>query len=742
MSRGIHAPFSRLFVLSPSTPKTSGGSFDLGDGQLGLFIASGGSVSGAVAVNDFSQLDKQYFLEVGTGIDSQQGGMSSKGLRTHVFSPKDILDVTWAQPKPFVLSKIYLGYDGFDTSKTLKLKPGEAAEISLTLTGEPLSYYGFKDRKYTATFTMKADDPDECQETCLDSPCYERTKSLIEIMKNRQVRNGVLLKDIIDIHPVIDCDPQRSTTNTATFYTLEICDKGDDQALGLVQAQTPGYKVVRIGREDGTSTYQVIGTSSPSAYTDWQAAFVVDCDGDCPDGSTDQGSGWQVVIKYPDNNTDASATIKAASAATFGTAADTVSKLGGGVNEGTYIIIWNTTEPDQSAFSGVFTITDVVAFDDGCLSDTVDQTAWVAGDSCQTAFNYYYIDLEDDDCGSRLAELRSAFPSLTIVEAAALAGGVPDGTDLTEVSDIDTIVQSDVIGDCRRRYFTQVTTNVVCDECHPDEFVSEAPQGFEFEEWKAWSNTGGGIGSVSVPTATNDDGTYTGVSGVSSADGVGAKFDIVVASGVATVTIVDKGTNFQVSDTITIDDADLGDGGGDDLVVTVTSIVEPEEDVDCVCGIMFRGKDLYECPETYLADEVGTIKSQIEIQVSGGEKLGDRIGYAYKTDGAFPVTQVSRAFDGTGWGKEYWEEEKISYDYGLAILPGETTQERYHKGTQSKLETCSQYATVTVKVKNSALSQAFSQTKSEEIRYNFVIKKGTESIYESFFDTLSAQIQK
>lgn len=738
---GIHAPFSRVITLNPSSPKTSGGSFDLGDGQIGLFITESGS-RGAKAVSGFAKINSKYFLEIGTGITSNQGGMSSKGLRTHWFSPKDVKEVVFSAAKAPTQALVYLGYDGLDTNKTLKLKPGEAAEVSLTLTGEVLAYYGFKDGKYTGTFVVKADDPDECQETCLNSPCYDRTLALIDQIKNREIRNGVKLSHLIDANPVTTCSPDRATTATANFYCLSLCDKGDDAALGLVQAQVTGYKVERTDRTGTTSTYKILGgVSAPSEYIDWTAAIAVDCDGECPDGYTSIGSGYYVIIQSDDAGADVSATISAASEATFGAAATSVTKIGKGASAGKYLVVF-AEEIDTDDATGVIFVKDVTEFKDGCILTTPTETEWTACGTCETSFDYYYIDLDDDDCGdSRIAELRKAFPSYTIVDAAVLTDGVPDGTEFSELSQISEIVESDVLGDCRRRYFTTVTTNVVCDECHPDQFKSTKPDAFEFEEWHKYVIDGGKVASVEEGDAVEGrtEGTYEGVSGETDNNGTGATFDVEVDSaGAATATVVEGGKGYQVGDTITISDDDLGAGGAEDLVLTINTITTPSEDLDCVCGIMFRGKDIDLCPETNLSDGIGTIKSQIEIQVSGGELLGTKIGYKYKTGARFPVTRVSRAFNGTGWGKDYWTQEKEAYDYGLDIVSDDSSEERFFKGTQSKLETCKQYDTITVKIKNTALSQAFSQTKTEYIRYIFVIPTGTKHIFDGFFNTVAS----
>lgn len=86
----------------------------------------------------------------------------------------------------------------------------------------------------------------------------------------------------------------------------------------------------------------------------------------------------------------------------------------------------------------------------------------------------------------------------------------------------------------------------------------------------------GAITGVSVSAADPDraNGTYTNVTGLSSKEGTGAIFQVVVAegTGAATAKITARGTGYNVNDTITILDSALGGGGADDLVITITSV--------------------------------------------------------------------------------------------------------------------------------------------------------------------------
>jgi hypothetical protein len=74
--------------------------------------------------------------------------------------------------------------------------------------------------------------------------------------------------------------------------------------------------------------------------------------------------------------------------------------------------------------------------------------------------------------------------------------------------------------------------------------------------------------------ASRTAGTYSTLQGLSSKNGEGATFEIVVASGGATtVKITGRGAGYLVNETITIRDSQLGGGGAPDILITVTSTI-------------------------------------------------------------------------------------------------------------------------------------------------------------------------
>jgi hypothetical protein len=79
----------------------------------------------------------------------------------------------------------------------------------------------------------------------------------------------------------------------------------------------------------------------------------------------------------------------------------------------------------------------------------------------------------------------------------------------------------------------------------------------------------GNLNSVTFPSTSGTDGTYTGISATStSGDGVNAIFTVEVVSGlVSTVNVTTAGKLYQIGDTITISSASFE--GASDLLLNV-----------------------------------------------------------------------------------------------------------------------------------------------------------------------------
>lgn len=364
-----------------------------------------------------------------------------------------------------------------------------------------------------------------------------------------------------------------------------------------------------------------------------------------------------------------------------------------------------------------------------CVPDSQpNDTSWVAGDSCTVSTQQYYIDLKDTECGdSRLAELQENYPQLTVTE--------------------DTSID---LGNCRRRYLTTVTSNVVCEGCETPEYIFEAPANFSFESWKPVAIEEGGLTSFTVaPDATFDIANNASIavatgSITTSGSGTGASFTVNAnADGTfKSVTLTNSGSGYEVGDTITIPGSALSGNGDDDIVLTVTG-VSGEYPTDCECGITFKAKEGFLCPPATLVNNgegYASIKAftpaGLKIQVSAGEAPTRLLeGYKFVTT-PFKVTYDTRHFEGTGWGLHYMEKEKAQWARFSGSPIPKNYAEGWFSGLETKLEPCSQYDTVTVKIARKNYAGTQSRQVEEHIRYIFIFDSGRVCEYESFFNSL------
>lgn len=96
-----------------------------------------------------------------------------------------------------------------------------------------------------------------------------------------------------------------------------------------------------------------------------------------------------------------------------------------------------------------------------CTKDETEEFSWTTGETCKVTTEEYSLVLADDECGEdRLEDLQEFYPDLTIAKGESFA--------------------------CQTEYTTEVTSEMVCEECDPmfqALFVTEAPEDFGFTSW-------------------------------------------------------------------------------------------------------------------------------------------------------------------------------------------------------------------------------------------------------------------
>jgi len=547
-----------------------------------------------------------------------------------------------------------------------------------------------------------------------------------------------------------DCPTGYTASTSGGFvYDVNVQDGGADisttlldAAIGVSDQAGAVYTFENLGAADALrslGTYTGVASSASGAGSGATFTVVVGAGGAVTSLTVvNEGSGYVVgeTITIVDavlgGGGAADFTFDVASLATQSTSVTNYGNTGG---VGKYVVVFPTelTQDQIDALVGTDTSLTVDALgeqENFCVPDTQPaDVAWVSGETCTVASKQYYIDLRDTDCEvSRLADLQAAFPDLTITE------------------DTDTEHEN-----CRRRFVTTVTSNVVCEGCETPEYLFEAPDDFEYESWhevpaadgELTSFTyivGGSFGTL-TPSTTND--VTSGIT--TSGSGAGATFQVIIdgsGDAISAITITSAGSGYAVGDTITIAGDQLSGGStpADDITLTITGVSGEYPD-DCECGITFKAKEGFLCPDAKLAESVGVFTPKgVKIQVSGGEAPSVLMeGYKFITT-PFKVTRDGRDFDGTGWGVHLMDAEKAQSERFLGITPTRNYGEAWLSGFETKLEPCSQYDRVTVNIKREMYAGMNSQRFREDIRYIFHFDSGDVCKYAAFFNELGGDI--
>lgn len=258
---------------------------------------------------------------------------------------------------------------------------------------------------------------------------------------------------------------QIAKTVACRKYSVTVtCDEGDGTALGRVQAQYPGYKVVQESRNNATkeTTYTMWRTVAQNAPATLSitSATVTDCAGTCPTGYTKVNAANLFEVRVP-----AGVTVPVINdgAGTPASVEISRTKVAANTMEDVYHIVVPTTTTLAIVQTQLSTVVNaqisLVGVKSSICNLTTPQTfSWVQVDSAYKASKDYSLTLMLKDCNgsfsSRLTEVQAKYPYLTITEEEA--------------------------GTCMAVYKTTVTSSCTTEECGEDAvFTIEPPAPFE-----------------------------------------------------------------------------------------------------------------------------------------------------------------------------------------------------------------------------------------------------------------------
>jgi hypothetical protein len=193
---------------------------------------------------------------------------------------------------------VAIGFDGIDTTKTLSARCGEVRTVYVKATGNPIDKL-YSKHGFIRQYRIDTGCCDECGgDSCADVDPSALADILVEKINTDPKWNaggGQLFRARKVLSSALD------TTGTTVYniYNLVIADNGDEASLATVQVQYPGFTVKRISRDGIISTYELIATSLPAAFTNAGLFTIANCE-TCPTGYTLNANQYIYLVRKMD----------------------------------------------------------------------------------------------------------------------------------------------------------------------------------------------------------------------------------------------------------------------------------------------------------------------------------------------------------------------------------------------------------------------------------------------------------
>jgi hypothetical protein len=750
---GLNRAYDRSFFVIGGSVRTSGGSNQLSNGQLAVVDLFASGDNGAAVLSSFLGIPKdkkRLAIQIGGPAIEPTRSFSDAASSTIPFALSEIKKLRVSAPERTeqVMDELILGYNGFDDATAFSFKKGQShLNITLELRNGAIQYRGGATERELVHVKVEIPDCDpynNCEDcdSCANVDCQAVTLEAIERLKNHQISGGLLVSEFVDITPVFgNCD------NSATaalipyvYYTLDVCDTGDAEALALVQAQYD-VPVIRINRTGSTSTYQLLlkgSLGAPADYVQSIASIIKGC-AECPAGYTVVEGGYLYAITIEDDGTDRSSVISASLASAKLVAGTVQRAQGNNAGVGYYTAVYTSpiTSAEIASFVGTSTNSrntatiDLVGdVHDVCENSSVTEISWVAGDSCNAITETYSIVLPDNECGEdRLAELQGAYSGLTIEIADSLTHQAVD-VELSGTSGTATI---SVNGADYGLTFATSLTNTA------NAFVSAHGATLQAAGITVTADAGvltfvglnAVVGALTIANATGD------LDGV-----VGAPYAVEDRKNCFTryTTSVISNLVCEACSPVFLDyyRTSAPDSFGT-YMWKKDANAGSNPSGNCLCGIKFKGKPFILSGDEALRDIVAFTESGTELQVSGGYADEIREGIGFIPKGTYEVTWVSRYVPRTHLYGNLRELEKE----GRAYFRGTAYQQNYLTRLLLNEEAAvqnnvAQAVVYYVEVDHNTHSNGFAGKHESSISYQIFVEYGKHQAVEDLLNALAA----
>jgi hypothetical protein len=739
---GLNKAFERNFFLIDGAVKTSGGSLNLAKGQLAAIDQTKATADGLKVVSSFAgkaKDKKDFTLRVGIEGKTPGRSYSDKSFSTLPFALNEVtgLSVSVPQITEHVVDELVIGYDGTPGTE-FNFKTGDAYfRIAVKLEGGALEFRGGKDAcEYLGVnIEIPACNPFEDCVDC-DGCAAVDSKAIImeavERLRRKQLTGGKTVADFIDITPVLECDTDLTATLIPyDYYTLDICDTGDDSAKAIVTAQydTP---VKRIDRKGAISTYQMLLPTADGAPADFEASvasIIKGCDA-CPAGYTAVTGGYVYAFTIEDDAVDKSSLIEAIS--TY--AAGTVVRSGNNAGVGFYTAVLTakitdaqiTTLLGGAVPSNTFTVELVGKVSTVCNPDAGgDTTAWVVGDQLNAVNESYNLWLPDTTCGdSRLTELQGAYSELTVAIAQTRTLTLTGTSGTANVTIGGTAYLATFATSLTVTAANFVTTHAATILAAKGVVVTAANGVLTF------ANVGVALPAISRANASGDlAGTLAAAADVTG--GCQTKYTTSVISNLVgdECDAIYKDAYITTMPTA-FENIDWEKATNDQTI---------ENSGNCKAGIRFKSRVFQLDGDEALRNMIGFTETSTRIQVSAGFPDEIREGIGRLPEGGYTAKYLSTQKHRTHLagnlrhledeGRAYFRDIKNNRDYLGRLLRGETSNMQ---------DNTAQYIQYKLKVSSSKHAQGFAGRITDDINYNFFVEVGKQASLENLLNNLAA----
>lgn len=699
----LNKPTDRYFTILGGSVMTSGYSLNLGKGTIGLFDLSKQTKDGLAAISNLKNFpkNKEVILKMGADNSTLSRTHDVKGKVSAPFKLSEVIDVKVSAPdiSAQLVDEVVIGYDGINANSAIDFTKGEVKKFTLKLSGEAIGKLGYPKAEVIIEHAVEADDCDPYDD-CVDcNPCsavdpLPLMEQVADFFRNFELRGGVKASEFIDVTVTKSCGTVPTYNETSySFFNLSICDTGDANALALVQAQYPTYKIIRKDRKGSTSVYELLAPTGTSitAHAQSIASILKGCE-DCPSGYTAVAGGVLYTVTIEDDGTDKTSTVQGIT----GAVANTAVLNGRTDGVGFYSVVMGGVIPAATQASFITSNPTAVFYEVGeteaiCKNSTVTNTSWVSGEACKVAEGAYTITVADDGCGNdRLAELQAAYPEYTINY---------DGTSKIEVTLTGTSGTATVTtgGDDYTATFATDLTTTAANFVTAHAAAILAATGavvtsnaakviFTFNNLKPIT--------VEIDNASGDlDGTVAAVAVVTkTAGGCSHKY---IMLGVPTNLVCEECSSIY-KDGYRVTDVENFENEVWEAIAATPAYAT------CKTGLKFTGKVFEIHPDDVTRDYLATIEDSVQIEVAGGYLDDIREGIGYLKQTPMKVTRLSTATPRTHLGGRMWnkEDESNFFFNGVERHDGDLIA-RILGGEQSHLESNKQYVDVAITINRS-----------------------------------------